>query len=177
MPARLRRRDIDTTAALELEALGGYRDGDVVMAVEARNLVSEKAFAYIATHYWVCAFEREQVSWFNWAFSVSEPKPVPNPQMFWRRPTYAEAVRREEMFRDDPEHFRRCMEDYENHYGQYRLSEVHRRREPLRYRPSSWYDWVCLLCQEIDGVFGLVTRRRPRQPGKMCHRCGAMSDE
>jgi hypothetical protein len=113
------RRDVDDLAALELEATGGYRDGDVVMRVDSRNIVSEEAWGYIVAHYWVLAYAHEEPYWFGWCFSVSEPMPVPNESMFWRRPTYAEAVRREQMFLDDPAGFRHCMDDYESNQGRY----------------------------------------------------------
>lgn len=170
-----RRRDIDDLAALELEATGGYRDGDVVMHVDSRNLVSEKAYGYIATHYWVCVGRNEFASWFGWCFSLSEPMPVPNHSMHWRRPTYAEAVRREEMFLDSPPHFRKCMEDYESNQGRYRIPEVDRRREPLRYAPDGWGGGRCLDCRE-EGRSGWATRRKPGETSLMCHSCGAVSE-
>lgn len=169
-------RDLDDLAALELEATGGYRDGDVVMRVDSRNVVSEKAWRYISTRYWVCVSPDQHASWFGWCFSLSEPVPVSNYSMFWRRPVYAEAVRREEMFLDSPEHFRQCMADYESHNGRYRIPEMTRRHEPLRWRRTGWGDGTCLCCEE-EGEHGLVTCRRRGEVSMMCHRCGAISDD
>ena len=85
-----------------------------VLTVEADDLVSPETFARIQQHYWISAWknERNKPFWWDWVFSLSEPRPVPNPNMTWRRPTYEEAVEREWWFRNDRDHWDRCISEY-----------------------------------------------------------------
>lgn len=42
---------------------------------------------------------------YQWVFSLVKPKPVPNKNMYWRRPTYSDSLVRQDVYEDNPSHF------------------------------------------------------------------------
>lgn len=93
------------------------------MNYQADDLLSPEAYNKLRTRYWVLAWKAEDrpPCWWNWVFSLSEPSPVPNSRMYWRRPTYAEAVQREIAYRDRSDYLE-CIEKY-GKLGKYRRAE------------------------------------------------------
>lgn len=83
------------------------------VAFDAEELVSPETFALIQRYYWVSAYRNgDEPFWWDWVFSLTQPRQVPNKSMEWRRPTYQEACTREWWFRNDREHWDRCITDY-----------------------------------------------------------------
>lgn len=67
------------------------------------DLLDTKTWEYLRDNWWVCGWnyrngyrQDEDASPQNWSWcmSMAEPRPVPNPDMKWRRPTYGEAMER-----------------------------------------------------------------------------------
>ena len=79
----------------------------LIFDAEVSTLTPER-FALLAARYWVPVFRRtdaEPARPWEWLFGISEPKPMPNPDMYWRRPTYSEAMERQARFASDPKGF------------------------------------------------------------------------
>jgi hypothetical protein len=78
-----------------LVTLGVLDEGD-------DTILSLKAYEAICRMYWVSAWknEHEPARPDMWCFSVHQPLRVGNPSMYWRRPTYEEALRRQGCYLD-----------------------------------------------------------------------------
>lgn len=59
---------------------------------EFDGILSPELFEFMKTRYWVCVFRDRKATLDSWCMSVNEPMPVPNPQMYWRRPTWEECL-------------------------------------------------------------------------------------
>lgn len=75
--------------------------------------LDERQFSNLRRSYWVLAFKGETASFWKWHFGVGDPPPpVPNRSMEWRRPTYEEAVERQQRFEDDPPKFNGLCQEW-----------------------------------------------------------------
>lgn len=91
----------------------------IIDATNDHDLLSLEAFQALEKLYWVCAYKHKQdeVSWFDWVFSSGEPRPVPNPDMHWRRPTYAEALSRHRASIERPDFIELCQKYDKSKYA------------------------------------------------------------
>lgn len=57
---------------------------------ESDRILPPELFKFMRERYWVCVFRDRDAGIGDWCMATKEPMPVPNPQMFWRRPTWGE---------------------------------------------------------------------------------------
>ena len=83
------------------------------MILEEEMGLSLEAFYKIRDHYWVLDFVHASAParWMDWRFGLNKPRPVMNPTMQWRRPTYEEANLRQEAYEQDPVMFEKLCKD------------------------------------------------------------------
>lgn len=89
------------------------------------DLLPQSMYDFLRSRYWVIVQPNEEAFAWDWVMSVREPRPVPNPTMSWRRPTYGEAqswwdlTHTDRMFdvrRSWPEEIRARMEERRRRY-------------------------------------------------------------
>lgn len=81
----------------------------------AESTLTLERFEAIRDRYWVLVdyVRDEPAAPSRWLFDpIRKPRPVPNRNMCWRRPTYAEAVARQRMYDTRPADFRRFVEGF-----------------------------------------------------------------
>src|ERR1022692_2617441 len=92
-------------------------------ATDDVDLLPFPTWEYMRDRWWVCVFKPrvygldEAARPWAWCQGPREPRPVPNTQMYWRRPTYDEAMNRWRWMRDKWD--RQC-EKWAEGYAQYR---------------------------------------------------------
>jgi hypothetical protein len=71
--------------------------------------LTRETYEKIAPLYWVAGgrgYPLGEASWFEWTFSVTEPPRTPQMEssmgIYWRHPTYEEAVARQQAFEEHP---------------------------------------------------------------------------
>jgi len=71
------------------------------------GMMTQERYEAIKERYWVLGFRKENASVFDWLYSPnSVPRPVLNPSMQWRKPTFVEVLERQQAYEADPAYFK-----------------------------------------------------------------------